>query len=83
METITIKLHETDDEYGRTFYQAEYEPEIVKPLCLALIADAVLQDTVKYALAYTLSKEEDPDKILLSIRQVAKEISDSREQGKP
>ena len=74
METITITLREKDDESGRAYYETDYEPEVLKPLAIALTADEYLRQATLMSACIIISQEDDPAALLDKMREQVKAV---------
>lgn len=71
---IKINLIQKTDEKGRAYYESEYDPSVLKDLCLALLTDNAMKETAKMAMVYILSQEDNPEALLDHMRDYAEEI---------
>lgn len=70
---IKLTLIKTRDKNGREYYSTEYDPDNLKELSLALLADQELKELALMTASYILSMEDDPDIILKRMRDFALE----------
>lgn len=70
---IKLTLIKTRDKNGREYYSTEYDPDNLKELSLALLADQELKELALMTASYILSMQDDPDIILKRMRDFALE----------
>ena len=71
---IKVKLiHELQPD-GRGYYAADYNPEDLRELCLALISDPDLRKLALHATSYILASHTDPEETLGELRENARKI---------
>ena len=77
---IKITLDKKTDEKGNPLYDAIYNPEDLKPLCLALLSDMAMKETATLAACYIASQEDNMEDYLQHIRDFAAEIRRENEK---
>lgn len=71
---IKVRLiHELQPD-GKGYYAADYDPEDMRELCLALISDPDLRKLALHATSYILASHADPEETLGELRENAKKI---------
>ena len=74
IRNVTISLIHDEQIDGTGFYRADYEPEDMRDLCLALLSDADLRKLVLHATAYILAQHGNAEETIGELRRNAENI---------